>query len=51
MQQVDGRIVRLKGEALAGPVCYLGVWSDEESTDGPLLLTIVEPDGVLEIPR
>jgi hypothetical protein len=39
------------GEALAGPVSYLGVWSYEESSDGPPLWTIGGPDGVLEMPR
>lgn len=39
------------GEALSGPVSYLGVWSYEQSNDGPPLWTIGGPNGILEMPR
>jgi DNA-binding beta-propeller fold protein YncE len=39
------------GEALAGDVSYLGVWSYEKSSDGPPLWTIGGPNGILQMPR
>ena len=39
------------GETLADPVSYLGVWSYEESSDGPPMYTIGGPNGLLEMPR
>ena len=39
------------GEALAGDVSYLGVWSYEKNSDGPPLWTIGGPNGILQMPR